>query len=60
MLLDENGERVFIVIDTANEENIAHASIYSARKRSKSALRRIRNLLLPYLQKRFSLEEIFS
>ena len=59
VLLDES-ERAFIVIDTADEENIAHASIYSAIERRDSALRRIRSLLLPCLQKRFSLEEVFS
>jgi len=59
-LHDENGERAFIVIDTALKENIAHASICSATDRGRGALRKLRSLLLPYLQTRYSLEEIFS
>lgn len=57
---DELDERAFIVIDTAEKENTAHASIYSAKERGKSALRKLRALLLPFLQERSSLEEIFS
>lgn len=58
-LCDDNNQRSFIVIDTAIEENKAHASVYSAIKRNDSALRKIRSLLIPYLQERFSLEELF-
>lgn len=59
-IYDDDNERSFIVIDTAMAENKAHASVYSAIERKKSALRKIRSLLIPYLQERLSLEEVFS
>src|SRR5919198_784303 len=49
---DNNAERAFIVIDTAYEMNIAHASIYSARPRTDAHLRRLRNRLLVLLETR--------
>ena len=57
---DDEQQRAFIVLDTAYETNIAHASIYSAVPRGRSALRKLRSLLLPLLQKRCHLEAIFS
>jgi len=57
---DDEQKRAFIVLDTAYETNIAHASIYSAVPRGRGALRKLRSLLLPFLQKRCHLEAIFS
>jgi hypothetical protein len=54
--MDEGNQRAFIVIDTAESENRAHAAIYSAYSRSRGQLRRIRVLLLPLLQSYVSLE----
>ncbi len=56
---DDNQERAFIVIDKACEHNIAHASIYSAKPRGKGTLRKLRRRLLPLLQQRCSLEDLF-
>jgi hypothetical protein len=56
---DNNVERAFIVIDTAYETNIAHASIYSARPRTDAHLRRLRNRLLVLLETRCNLEDLF-
>jgi hypothetical protein len=56
---DDNAERAFIVIDTAYEINIAHASIYSARPRTDAHLRRLRNRLLVLLETRCNLEDLF-
>lgn len=54
--MDEGNQRAFVVIDTAESENRAHAAIYSAYSRSRGQLRRIRVLLLPLLQSYVSLE----
>ncbi|MGH8557819.1 MAG: hypothetical protein ACRESZ_10240 [Methylococcales bacterium] len=59
-LLVDNGNKACIVIDTASLENRAHASIYSLKDLKKGGLRKIRSLLLPLLQERFSIHEIFS
>ena len=56
---DNNAERAFIVIDTAHEKNIAHASIYSARPRTDAHLRRLRNRLLVLLETRCNLDDLF-
>ncbi len=58
--VDNDKESSFIVIDEAAEDNIAHASIYSAKNRTKGQLRKLRMQLFPLLQKRYSLQEIFS
>lgn len=58
-LLNEDGSRACIVIDTAEPENPAHASIYSIEALGDGGLRKIRNLILPLLQYRFTLDEIF-
>ena len=55
-LTDEESQRAFLVIDTAEPENCAHASIYSAYPRGKGQLRKIRSLLLPLLQSYVLLE----
>jgi hypothetical protein len=56
---DRNAERAFIVIDTAYEINIAHASIYSAKPRTDAHLRRLRNQLLALLETRCNLADLF-
>ncbi len=55
---DNNAERAFIVIDTAYEMNMSHASIYSAKPRTDADLRRLRNRLLVLLERRCSLEDL--
>ncbi|WP_442498239.1 hypothetical protein [Methylobacter sp. sgz302048] len=50
-ILDEMDERVFIVIDDAQDDNKAHASLYSAKENlGRGALRKLRSQLLPLLQ----------
>ena len=49
-LQDHNNERAFIVIDTAKDDNHAHASIYSAIERKPGQLKKVRNSLLQLLQ----------
>ena len=49
-LTDENSKRAFIVIDTAEPENNAHASVYSAYVRGRGQVRKIRKLLLELMQ----------
>ena len=57
--LDE--QRVFVVIDTAFPDNPAHASIYAAQPdRGEAHARELRALLLPFLQRRFSVSEAFN
>lgn len=55
-LADNDNNRAFIVIDTAEAHNDAHASIYSAFPRSSGQLRKMRSLLLPLLQRYVLLE----
>jgi hypothetical protein len=55
-LEDGDNNRAFIVVDTAEPHNDAHASIYSAYPRSNGQLRKIRSLLLPLLQSYVLLE----
>jgi hypothetical protein len=57
---DNDAVRAFIVIDTAYEMNMAHASIYSAKPRTDAHLRRLRNRLLVLLETRCNLEDLFS
>ena len=52
-------ERAFVVIDTANEDNRGHASIYAA-KCDEAHARELRKHLLPFLRKREMVEEIFK
>lgn len=59
-LLNESYGRACIVIDTALAENPAHASIYSAKVLGDGGLRKVRSLILPLLQNRYTLDEIFS
>jgi hypothetical protein len=55
-LKDNDNKRAFIIIDTAEPENQAHASIYSAYARGEGQLRKIRFLLLSLLQSYIPLE----
>jgi hypothetical protein len=55
-----NDERSFIVIDDALEDNISHASIYSAYPRKKSELRKIRIQLISLMEDRYSLDQVFK
>ena len=55
------GARAFVVIDTALPCNAGHASIYAAKPSLKpSHLRELRKLLLPLLQSRMSVAEVFG
>lgn len=56
-----DGEQVLVVIDTAHESNRGHASILAAAPgKGKAHARELRSLLLPLLQARVSLEEVFE
>ena len=56
-----NGQRAFVVIDSASQENPGHASIYAARPEQGNAhARELRALLLPLLQARISLTDAFN
>ncbi|WP_201591935.1 hypothetical protein [Psychrobacter sp. Pi2-51] len=56
---EQTNDRSFLVIDDALENNIAHASIYSAMKTSKkSILRKLRTQLSPFLKNRVSLDSL--
>ncbi|MEG9303239.1 hypothetical protein [Psychrobacter celer] len=56
---EQTGNRSFLVIDDALENNIAHASIYSAMQTSKkSILRKLRNQLSPFLNNRLPLDTL--
>lgn len=51
---DESNEQAFIVIDTAQDDNLAHASLYSANANlGRGGLRKLRDKLLPLLQESF-------
>ena len=55
------GERLFVVIDTALPDNPGHASIYAAKpEKGDSHARRLRSLLIPLLQKRQSVDDVFA
>ena len=56
-----DGTPAFVVIDTALPCNSGHASIYAADFLSKqSRARKLRELLLPLLQERKPVEEVFQ
>ena len=56
-----NGQQAFVVIDTATSDNPGHASIYAAQPgKTESQVRELRELLLPLLGNRVSLEEAFG
>ena len=59
-LQDTEEDRSFVVIDEALKENKAHASVYSAKDRSKGMLRKIRNDLLSILDKHSNIDDLFS
>ena len=55
------GRQVFVVIDTALPDNVGHASIYlSDVSMPQSQARRMRERLLPLLQRRMSVAEAFA
>ncbi len=56
-----DGGQVFVVIDTALLDNVGHASIYlSDVSMPQSQARRMREQLLPLLQRRMSVAEAFA
>ena len=56
-----DGRQAFVVIDTAEPDNRGHASIYVATPgEGESHARELRELLLPFLQKRMSVDEAFE
>jgi hypothetical protein len=57
---DSQEIRAFLVIDTACPTHVSHASIYAAHPGPDSNLRKLRSLLLPLLQCRVPLSEIFA
>lgn len=59
-ILNQDHGRACIVIDTALQENPAHASIYSKDSLGRGGLKKIRNLMLPLLQERYTVDEIFA
>lgn len=54
------GERAFLVIDTACHCHISHASIYAARPHGKAYLRQLRGLLVPILQDHTTVDILFG
>lgn len=57
----DNGNRVFVVIDTAKPSNKGHASIYLSNVEVKDSLaRRLRDRLRPLLENRISVAEAFA
>ena len=58
--IEGDGDRLFVVIDTAISDNRGHASIYAAKPElSDSHARKLRLLLLPLLQNRKSVEQVY-
>ena len=59
--LRTDGERAFVVIDTALSDNRGHASIYAANPKLGDAhARKLRSLLIPLLQNRKPVEQAFE
>ena len=59
--IQAQGERAFVVIDTALSENPGHASIYVGKsEKGEAYARELRNLLKPFLQHRMSIEQAFN
>ncbi len=58
--LTEDGSRAFVILDTAELDNPAHASIRSARIRSPSEIKELKLLLIPYLQNPLPLQDYFA
>ncbi len=55
-MLDANSERINIVLDTAREDNRAHASIYTF-YRSPSEIKQLKDMLEPFLRRYVPLEK---
>ena len=59
--LRADGRQAFVVIDTAEESNHGHASIFAADPLvGRAYARKLRALLLPLLQQRMSVDEAFA
>ena len=59
--LRADGRQVFVVIDTAEEDNHGHASIFAADPLvGRAYARKLRGLLLPLQQQRVSVDEAFA
>jgi len=56
----EDGSRAFVILDTAEPDNRAHASVLSARMRSPSEIKELKLLLIPYLQNPLPLKDYFA
>jgi hypothetical protein len=57
----DDGQRCFLVVDEALEDNISHAAIYSVAGKTKSQLRKLRtDMLYPLMQQRYSIDDIFT
>ena len=55
------GDQAFAVIDTALPENPGHASIYVTKpEKGEAYARELRSLLLPLLQDRMTIEQVFD
>jgi hypothetical protein len=59
-LNNSEGERAFLVIDTACRCHISHASIYAAYPRGRAYLRKLRDLLVQILQQHTTLDVLFG
>ncbi len=56
-----DGRQAFVVIDTAEQNNRGHASIYvAAPEKGDQYARELRQLLLPFLQKRMPVDKAFE
>ena len=59
--IQDEGEQVFRVVDTALEDNRGHASIYvSFPEKGPGYARKVRKFLLPFLQRRVSVDQAFQ
>ena len=59
--IQDDGRQVFVVIDTASPDNVGHASIFlSDVAMPPSHARKMREQLLPLLQRRMSIAEAFA
>lgn len=59
----EEGRRDLIIVDEIKEDeriNIAHASLYSAYRKGKAAIKELKQEMLEYMQNLYSFEDIFG
>jgi hypothetical protein len=57
---DIQGDRAFLVVDTARRCHISHASVYAMKPQRESYVRKLRSLLIPLLQNRMAIDAIFA